>query len=106
MANASRKQMGAGAKGKGDGSGANAEARPEEIGDNEVLSNRDKESRGSERGQDGKWNQTEQLQEHAANREPDEGERQDNELPGIHDDETDDREDRFWKDAATRLPPD
>ena len=42
MANASRKHMGVGAQGKGSGSGAATEIDKDKIGDNMVLSNRDK----------------------------------------------------------------
>ncbi|MEN3973931.1 hypothetical protein [Emcibacter sp. SYSU 3D8] len=70
MANASRKTHGAGVKGKGDGSGAATQLPAGEIAENEVLSNRDKASRKTGRGQDGRWNQTENYHEHTANREP------------------------------------
>jgi hypothetical protein len=38
------------------------------IGDNMVLSNRDKTEHSRDRGQDSKWTQTEQLKDHAANK--------------------------------------
>ncbi len=38
------------------------------LGENEVLSNRDKSRHSDERGLDGKAVQTEQYQDHAANR--------------------------------------
>ena len=38
------------------------------VGENEVLSNRDKVQESGDRGQDGKWIQTEQLEDHAANK--------------------------------------
>jgi len=38
------------------------------IGDNMVLSNRDKTEHSRDRGQDSKWAQTEQLEDHAANK--------------------------------------
>lgn len=40
------------------------------IGDNMVLSNRDKTEHSKGRGQDSKWTQTEQLKDHAANKKP------------------------------------
>jgi hypothetical protein len=58
MAKASKKHFGAGAQGKGDGSGAlSANA---DIPENMVLSNRDKTVASQDRGQDGKWLQSEQ----------------------------------------------
>ena len=68
MAQASRKHFGAGAQGKGDGTGAMSDLDPEEIPANIVLSNRDKAGHSEERGLDGKAVQTEQGQDHAANR--------------------------------------
>jgi len=38
------------------------------IGENVVLSNRDKSEHSKSRGQDGKWTQTEELKDHAANK--------------------------------------
>ena len=58
MAKASKKHIGAGSLGKGDGSGGlsgNAD-----IAENMVLSSRDKAQHSHERGQDGKWVQSEQ----------------------------------------------
>jgi hypothetical protein len=58
MAKGSRKHVGIGAQGKGDGSGGmsgNAD-----IAENMVLSNRDKTQHSQDRGQDGKWVQSEQ----------------------------------------------
>jgi len=40
----------------------------EVVGENRVLSNRDKAEQSGDRGQDGKWFQTEQLEGHAANK--------------------------------------
>jgi hypothetical protein len=40
------------------------------VGDNQVLSNRDKKQHSKERGQDGNAIKTEQQQDHAANRRP------------------------------------
>ena len=62
MAKADKKHFGAGGQGKGDGSGGMAgEAN---IPENSVLSNRDKKQHGQDRGQDGKWAQTENLHDH------------------------------------------
>ncbi|MET4258609.1 hypothetical protein ABIC09_003559 [Bradyrhizobium sp. S3.12.5] len=58
----------AGMHGKGDGTGALADIAKDKIGDNEVLSNRDKAQHSDIRGMDSKFIQTEQYQDHAANR--------------------------------------
>jgi hypothetical protein len=70
VANASKKHHGPGVHGKGDGSGANTELNAGRIGDNAVLSNRDKAQHQSGRGQDGRWNQAENYQESAGSRDP------------------------------------
>jgi hypothetical protein len=70
MANASRKHMGAGSQGKGDGSGADTQLPREKVGENDILSNRDKAQHGEERGLDSKHVQNEQRQDHSANRAP------------------------------------
>lgn len=57
-----------GLHGKGDGTGAMADIPKDKIGDNVVLSNRDKKQHSDIRGMDGKFIQTEQYQDHAANR--------------------------------------
>jgi hypothetical protein len=67
MANASKK-FGPGAQGKGDGSGAMTEIPEDLIEENQVLSNRDKSRHSGERGLDSKTVQTEQYQDHVANR--------------------------------------
>ena len=54
MAKADKKHMGAGEHGKGAGVGAMTDLDPEIVGDNEVLSNRDKQQHTKERGQDSK----------------------------------------------------
>jgi hypothetical protein len=59
---------GAPLKGKGDGSGAMTDLQDDMLGENEVLSNRDKAESSRERGQDSKWIQTEQREDHSANR--------------------------------------
>jgi hypothetical protein len=61
MANAGRK-LGPSMQGKGDGSGAQS-TRPQTLSDNKVLSNRDKAQHSRERGQDGKWIESEQRYE-------------------------------------------
>jgi hypothetical protein len=53
---------------KGAGSGAMTDLQENLVGENDVLSNRDKTIESGDRGQDGKWVQTEQLEDHAANR--------------------------------------
>ncbi len=67
MANASRHGMHPGAQGKGTGSGAMTDLPEGVLGENEVLSNRDKAQHDDARGLDGKTVQTEQYQDHAAN---------------------------------------
>jgi hypothetical protein len=74
MANANRKHFGAGSQGKSDGSGAMTVLDDEKLPDNMVLSNRDKAQHSQERGLDSKAVQTEQYQDHAANRRPPEKE--------------------------------
>lgn len=68
MAKADKNSMGAGSQGKGDGSGAMTDLPEGTLGENEVLSNRDKSRHTDERGLDSKTVQTEQYQDHAANR--------------------------------------
>jgi len=68
MANASKKHMGLGAQSKGTGTGAQTDIPKEMIGENMILSNRDKSRHSAERGLDSKQVQTEQLQDHAGNR--------------------------------------
>ena len=60
MAKADRKHMGTGAQGKGSGSGAMTDLPREEVEDNAILSNRDKQQHTKERGQDSKRIQSEQ----------------------------------------------
>jgi hypothetical protein len=59
MAHAGKKLGPGGTQGKGDGSGAMS-TRPQDLPDNKVLSNRDKSQHNRERGQDGKWIESEQ----------------------------------------------
>ena len=53
---------------KGAGSGGMTDLQDDLIGENDVLSNRDKAEESGDRGQDGKWIETEQLEDHAANK--------------------------------------
>lgn len=71
MANASKKSMGQGLHGKHDGSGAMTSESIADglLGENQVLSNRDKSQHSHDRGLDSKAVQTEQRQDHAANHE-------------------------------------
>lgn len=55
-------------KGKGDGSGAMTDLQDDLVGENMVLSNRDKTESSRERGQDGRWVETEQFQDHNDNK--------------------------------------
>jgi hypothetical protein len=68
MAKHDGRHVGRGAHGKNAGVGAKTEAQPDAVGENMILSNRDKSQHSDERGQDSKWIQTEQLRDHAANR--------------------------------------
>ena len=53
MSKGGKKQIGAGAHGKGAGAGANTDVPKEKIGENMVLSNRDKSQHSDQRGMDG-----------------------------------------------------
>jgi hypothetical protein len=66
MAKASKKHMGAGLQGKSDGTGAMTESTGD-LPENMILSNRDKAQHSADRGQDGKWIQTEQMHDHELN---------------------------------------
>lgn len=68
MANGDKKHFGKGSQGKGSGSGAMTELEKDAVGENEVLSNRDKKQHSKERGQDGNAIKTEQGQDHSADR--------------------------------------
>jgi hypothetical protein len=69
MAHANKKHFGPAAKGKGTGSGAMTDLPPDVgLGENSVLSNRDKSRHSDERGLDSRHVQTEQLRDHAGNR--------------------------------------
>lgn len=68
MANATRKHFGTAHRGKGAGVGALADIPAEGIGENMVLSNRDKAQHSRARGLDGRAIETEQLRDHVGNR--------------------------------------
>jgi hypothetical protein len=53
---------------KGAGSGGMTDLQNELVGENDVLSNRDKAEQSGDRGQDGRWIETEQLEDHVANK--------------------------------------
>ena len=69
MANASKHHIGAGSQGKGSGVGGMTDLQEDLLGENDVLSNRDKSRHGDERGLDSKTVQVEQFQDSTANRE-------------------------------------
>ncbi len=60
MAKADRKHAGPGSQGKGAGVGAMTDMPKDEVGENDILSNRDKKQHTDERGLDGKRVQSEQ----------------------------------------------
>ena len=68
MAKASRKKFGVGSQGKSAGTGAMTEIPAGVIGENMVLSNRDKSGHSESRGLDSKEVQNEQLQDQPQNR--------------------------------------
>ncbi|MBB3287158.1 MULTISPECIES: hypothetical protein [unclassified Rhizobium] len=68
MAHAGKKQFSRGSKGKGDGSGAATTLDEGRIGENAVLSNRDKAQHSRQRGLDSRNIQTEQYRDHVSNR--------------------------------------
>lgn len=70
MAHGDKKHFGKGSHGKGTGSGAMTEIDKNAVGENDVLSNRDKKQHSKERGQDGNAIKTDQHQDHSANRRP------------------------------------
>jgi hypothetical protein len=69
MANASKHHVGPGSQGKGAGVGGMTDLPDGLLGENDVLSNRDKSRHGDERGLDSKTVQVEQFQDTVANRE-------------------------------------
>lgn len=64
----SKKQIGAGSQGKGTGAGAMSRLPEGLLGENMVLSNRDKAQHNDQRGLDSRAVQTEQYQDHPGNR--------------------------------------
>lgn len=68
MAHADKKHIGPGAQGKKTGGGAMTDLDDEMLGENEVLSNRDRSRHPDQRGLDSKHVQTEQYQDHSANK--------------------------------------
>ena len=69
MAKAGKTSVGAGAQGKGSGSGAGSELDKDVLGENMVLSNRDKSQQHPPgRGLDSKTIENEQYQDQASNR--------------------------------------
>lgn len=68
MPHGGKTHIGSGAHGKGAGSGALTDIPKDKIGDNMILSNRDKAQHSDIRGMGGKFIQTEQYQDHSANR--------------------------------------
>jgi hypothetical protein len=68
MPHGGKTHIGAGAHGKGAGSGALTDISKDKIGDNMILSNRDKAQHSDISGMDSKFIQTEQYQDHSANR--------------------------------------
>ncbi len=75
MSGGDKKHFGRGHQGKGDGTGAMTEIDKDKVGDNEVLSNRDKAQHNQQRGLDGKHVQTEQYHDHVDNRLKDDDEK-------------------------------
>lgn len=68
MAHAGKKHFPGGSKGKGDASGAATSLDESRIGENTVLSNRDKAQHSRQRGLDSRNVQTEQYRDHVSNR--------------------------------------
>ena len=71
MSHGDKKHIGKGSHGKGDGTGAMTTTPDEKVGQNQVLSNRDKAQHSKERGLDGNYIRNEQRQDHAGNRKVD-----------------------------------
>jgi hypothetical protein len=68
MAKAGKTHMGVAEQAQGAGTGALTEIDKDLVGENDVLSNRDKSEHSQDRGLDGKHVETAQYQDHAANR--------------------------------------
>jgi hypothetical protein len=73
MANASSKKFGKRAHGKSDGTGAMSSAPRDILGENMVLSNRDKGQESRLRGADSRFIMNEQRQDQAHNRDEEHG---------------------------------
>jgi hypothetical protein len=65
MTKEGKKGVGPTARAKGSGTGAMTDIPDEMLGENDVLSNRDKASHSEARGQDSKRIQSDQYQNHA-----------------------------------------
>lgn len=72
MTKEGKKGVGPATRAKGSGSGAMTDLPEGVLGENEVLSNRDKASHSAARGKDGKRIQSDQYQSHAHDKQPDE----------------------------------
>jgi hypothetical protein len=70
MAQGDKKHFGIGTQGKGSGAGAMTELDKDAVGENQILSDRDKKQHSKERGQDGNTIKTEQRRDHSTNRHP------------------------------------
>ncbi|CDX20030.1 hypothetical protein LCM4577_07510 [Mesorhizobium sp. LCM 4577] len=70
MTTGGKKHMGRGSQGKGSGTGAKTELPKDMVGENDVLSNRDKKQHTKERGLDSNRIKSDQYQDNAANRVP------------------------------------
>ena len=70
MTKGDKKHIGVGSQGKGSGEGAMTELPKDEVRENQVLSNRDKKQHSKERGLDGNWVKSEQYQDHAGGKRP------------------------------------
>ena len=68
MANAGKAHMSPDGQGKGSGSGAATEIDKDKMGDNMVLSNRDKAQHTGERGLDNKQIEADQYQDDDSNK--------------------------------------
>ena len=71
MAKAGKPHMGTAQQGQGSGSGAGTIIDKDKIGENMVLSNRDKAQHSPERGLDSKAVESDQYQDHDSNHQKD-----------------------------------
>jgi hypothetical protein len=72
MTKEGKKGVGPTTRTKGSGQGAMTDVPDGMLGENDVLSNRDKASHSETRGQDGKRNRSDQYQSHAHDKQTDE----------------------------------